>query len=452
MCNKNKIFTNCFLFFSNPSRILENQFLFIKSGLINKFGNMKDLSPDDLHDCEISNVVDCDGLLVSPGLIDVHVHFRDPGFKFKEDIKSGSESAIAGGFTTVVCQPNTKPNLDNLLTIEYLKKQISENSKVNIKFYSSATRSSLGKEIVSAQSMVKAGAIGFTDDGLPIANSKIMMDLLRYSAFLNVPIAQHAEDLDITNGGCVHHGRFAQQFSLPTIHPASEYSVIARDISLLESIPEARYHVLHVSCEKSLDYIRSAKAKNLRITSEITPHHFVATDELLYENLSMAKMNPPLRSQNDLDAMVRGMQDGTIDIIASDHAPHDAGSKEQSVSCASFGIIGLETMLPLSLELYHKNLLPLERILEMLTVNPAKLINENSRGSIEVGNIADLAIIDINYEWTIDSSKMLSKSKNTPFNGRKVRGKNMATIIDGEIVYCDEEWKKFCFANSDVMN
>ena len=376
---KIKILINARLFVSSQNKILEDQFLVIKDGLINEFGFMKDLTDSKLNGSEIIN---CNNLLVSPGLIDVHVHFRDPGYKFKEDIRSGSESAMAGGFTTVVCQPNTNPALDNLSTIKYLKEQIAQNSKINVMFYCAATKGSLGKEIVSVQSLQKAGAVGFTDDGLPIANSKIMMDLLKYSALLNVVIAQHAEDLDITNGGCVHHGRFAEQFNLKTIHPSSEYSVIARDISLLDDIPGARYHVLHVSCKKSLEYIREAKNKSLNITSEITPHHFVADDSLLYDNWSMAKMNPPLRSNKDVEAMIVGMKDGTIDIIASDHAPHDNDSKEKSVSCASFGIIGLETMLPLSLELYHKNLISLERILEMLTINPAKLINQFNNQSI----------------------------------------------------------------------
>lgn len=411
-------------------KIVKNQFLKTKNGLIADFGEMKDLVSQD--DCK---VVDCDNLLVCSGLIDVHVHFRDPGHKFKEDIKSGVKSAIAGGFTTVVCQPNTVPPLDNILTIDYLKHQISENCNINLKFYCSATKGSLGKEISPLQSLHKAGAIGFTDDGLPISNAKIMMDLFRYSALLDVPIAQHAEDLNITNGGCVHHGRFAEQFNLKTIHPASEYSVIARDIALMEEVPNSRYHVLHASCEKSLEYIRHAKKRGLRVTSEITPHHFIANDDLLYENWSLAKMNPPLRSQKDVDAMVVGMGDGTIDIIASDHAPHDYDSKEKSISCASFGIIGLETMLPLSLELYHKNLLPLERILTMLTTNPAHLIGEYDRDCIGIGKIADICVMDINHEWIIDADKMLSKSKNTPFNGRKVKGCNVMTICAGKIIY-----------------
>lgn len=428
----NLILINAKLFIASEERFLENQFLIVKNGYITNFGIMDNLA---LNESKDSKIIDCNGLFVTSGLIDIHVHFRDPGGKFKEDIVSGSKSAIAGGFTTVVCQPNTTPTLDNINTIEYLKQQIEKKSKINIKFYCSATKNSSGKEIVPVQTLYKAGAVGFTDDGLPIANSKIMMDLFQYSEILDVPISQHAEDSNITNNGCVHRGKFSEQFNLSTIHPASEYSIIARDIALLESYPNAKYHVLHVSCKKSLDYIREAKSKKLKVTAEITPHHFIANNELLYDNWSIAKMNPPLRSEEDIKAMINAMRDGTIDIIASDHAPHDYDSKEKSISCASFGIIGLETMLPLSLELYHRNLISLERILVMLTINPAKLINENQRDSIGTGKIADLSVIDINYEWIIDSEKMQSKSTNSPFNGRKVKGKNMMTICGGEIVY-----------------
>jgi dihydroorotase len=432
MQSKPIVFTNATLFLSDPSsHILENQFLIISDGLIKSFGHISQLTKP-YNDFE---VIDLGGLLISPGLIDVHVHFRDPGYKFKEDIKSGSESAAAGGFTTVVCQPNTMPRLDNTKTIEYLNSQIKQHSKINIKFYASATKNLDGHEMVAAQSMVRAGAVGFTDDGLPIANAGIMLNLLKYSALLDVPIAQHAEDLSISCGGCVNHGSFAKKFSLKTINPSSEYSVIARDLALLEEVQDARYHVLHVSCKKSLDYIRQAKSKNLKVTSEITPHHFAVNDEILHEHWSMAKMNPPLRSKEDCDAMIQGMRDGTIDIIASDHAPHEHDSKEQSISCASFGIIGLETMLPLSLELYQKGLLTLERILEMLTINPAKLINEHKRGSIKIGNIADLCIIDLKAKWTIDADKMKSKSKNTPFDGRNVIGRNVMTFVGGQKVF-----------------
>jgi len=443
------ILINGDMFLGRPAKILKHSFLVVCNGKIQSFGKMEDfekLFPEVNINSNDTNtktkILNCQNLLICPGLIDVHVHFRDPGFKFKEDIQSGSESAIAGGFTTVVCQPNTSPTLDNLMTIDYLKNSIAKNSKINIKFYCSATKGSLGDSIVPVQSLIKAGASGFTDDGLPIRNAKIMKDLLKYSSIYNIVIAQHAEDHSLSNGGCMHHGKFAQKYNFKTIDPASEYSVIARDIALLEdpNLKNARYHVLHVSCKESIQYIKTAKEKGLNVTAEITPHHFVATSDLLSElderreNPSLAKMNPPLRDFDDVKAMIQAMKDGIIDIIASDHAPHDDDSKEKSVSCASFGIIGLETMLPLSLELYFNGHLSLERVLEMLTINPAKLINDSSRGFIDIDAIADLCVIDLNKEWTIDVTQMKSQSSNSPFHGRHVRGKNIYTIVNGQIL------------------
>lgn len=439
--SKKIILINGDLFLGRPAQILKNQYLIISSqdGLIEDFGNMSDCKLSVFSDSEKFKIIDCFGLLISPGLIDVHVHFRDPGFKFKEDIKSGSESAAAGGFTTVVCMPNTSPSLDNLMTADYLKNTITKNSLVNIGFYCAATKNSAGREITPIQSLIQAGAVGFTDDGLPVANAKIMKDLFRYSALHDIVIAQHAEDHNLMNGGCVHKCGFSQRHSLPIADPASEYSVIARDISLLEDpdLHNARYHVLHVSCKESLQYIANAKKKGLKVTSEITPHHFSVTANLLDEQWAMAKMNPPLRGSDDVSAMISAMKDGTIDIIASDHAPHDNDSKEKPISCASFGIIGLETMIGLSFELYHKGLISLERILEMMTINPALLINEKNRGFIGIGAIADITIIDPKKEWFIDSHKMKSKSTNSPFNGRKVIGRNLCTIVSGKIVYSE---------------
>lgn len=432
---KNLIFTNARIFLGEPAIILENHFLITKNDLIEKFDKMENFILNQYNPLEYE-VIDCQNLLICPGLIDVHVHFRDPGFKNKEDINSGSNSAIAGGFTTVVCQPNTNPTMDNPMVISYLNEQITKHAKTNIKFYSAATKNLAGKEMVSVQSMHKSGAVGFTDDGQPIYNAKIMKTMLQYSAQLNVVIAQHAEDHDLSCGGCVHKGRFAEKFNLKSIDPASEYSVIARDLALLEEIPKARYHILHVSCAKSLEYIAIAKNKKLKVTAEVTPHHFLITDEILFEQGSLAKMNPPLRTEKDIQKIIEGMRDGIIDIIASDHAPHDDDSKQNPISCASFGIIGLETMLGLSLELYHKKLISLERILQMLTYNPACLINEdNCRGIIKSGYKADLAIIDENEMWQIDRFKLTSKSTNTPFNGKIVKGRNIATIINGKIVY-----------------
>jgi dihydroorotase len=291
-------------------------------------------------------------------------------------------------------------------------------------------------QISPVQTLFSKGACGFTDDGLPIFNSKIMKNLMEYSAQLGFVVAQHAEDHNLSAGGCVHSGRFAKTFHFKEIDPASEYSVIAKDLALLEDIKNARYHILHVSCKKSLQYIEHAKQKGLNVTSEITPHHFTLTDDSLFENFASAKMNPPLRSEEDVSSMIDGMKKGLIEIIASDHAPHEPSSKEKPVSCASFGIVGLETMLGLSLDLYHKNHLSIENVLKMLTINPAKLIKEDDkRGMIKKNYKADFAIIDENEVWKVDANELKSKSKNTPFNGKILKGRNIMTVCNGEIIF-----------------
>lgn len=432
--HQNIILINCRIFLSDLGLIKQNQFLITNNDKIELFDDMRffdETKYNPLH----YNIIDCNNLLVIPGMIDLHVHFRDPGFKLKEDIETGSKSAAAGGFSMVVCQPNTNPVLDNPLVISYLKEKIKSYSKINIGFYASATLGLKGEQMTPIQTMISNGALGFTDDGMPISNSYIMKNLLKYSSEMGFIVAQHAEDHNLSSGGCIHSGRFAKTFNLRTIDPASEYSVIARDLAILENIKNAKYHILHVSCKESLRHIEIAKNKNLNVTSEITPHHFILNDDALFENFAYAKMNPPLRSDEDILGMIDGMKSGIIDIIASDHAPHEDLSKESPISCASFGIVGLETMLGLSLELFHKGYISLERILQMLTINPAKLISRDDIGIIKKGSRADLAIIDENEIWIVDKYKLNSKSKNTPFHGKKLKGRNIATICNGEIVF-----------------
>ena len=429
----NIIFINARIFLGEPAIIRNNQYLVVSNCIIEEFGLMDRCNMAQYRGYAI---IDCENKLICPGFIDVHVHFRDPGALYKEDIESGTRSAAAAGFTTVVCMPNTSPTIDSASTARYLKQKIREFAKVNVKFYSAATSSLAGEFISPIQTMLKEGAIGFTDDGQPIHNSKIMKTLFQYSAEFACVIAQHAEDHSLSGGGCVGHGKFADQYNLKTIDDASEYSVIARDLALLDGVKGARYHVLHVSCKKSLQHIKWAKDRGLEVTVEITPHHFILTNNALYESYQDAKMNPPLRLKDDVDAMINAMADGTIDMIASDHAPHDSESKSQPIGCAPFGIIGLETMLALSLELYHQKRVSLERILQMLTIKPAILIGEDKiRGRIEKGYIADLSVIDENFEWTIDQIKINSKSKNSPFNGRNVKGISVMTMLGGKIIY-----------------
>jgi dihydroorotase len=435
MSLSNLVFKNCRIFLGDPAIILDNHFLVTNNDLIERFDDMKYFDESHYHPNKF-DIIDCKNMILMPGMIDVHVHFRDPGFKIKEDIKTGSESAAAGGFTSVICMPNTKPVLDNPLVISYFKEQIKLHSKINIGFYSSATINMEGGLISPVQTMISNGAIGFTDDGLPISNMKILKTLLEYSAQMDFVVAQHAEDHNLSNMGCINHGRFAKRFNFKTIDPASEYSTIASNLSLVENIKNAKYHILHISCKESIEYLKRAKEKNLSVTSEITPHHFILNDDSLFENLAYAKMNPPLRSDKDIEVMIDGIKNGLIDIIASDHAPHESFSKDQSISCAPFGIVGLETMLALSCSLYHKNYISLEKILSMLTFKPACLIKQSHiRGKIAKNYKADLCIIDEEEVWKIDKRNFASKSNNTPFDNMIAKGRNICTICDGKIIF-----------------
>lgn len=393
------------------------------------FGN--DLSSQWLD--KASQIIDCQGKILAPGLIDIQVHFRDPGQTHKEDLASGSASAVAGGITTVVCQPNTSPTLDSVLTFDYLRLKAKEVAYCNILAYGCISKGMKGEELADLHALKNAGAVGFTDDGLPVMNANLMRRAFEYSKNLNVIISQHAEDLNLSNKGCINEGEVSLELGVKGIPNISESVMVERDIAILEAIG-GRYHLLHCSTREALDAIKRAKAKGLNVTAEVSPHHFMLTDAQVLKSGTLAKMNPPLRSEKDREALIKGLQDGTIDAIATDHAPHDVASKDKPLEEASFGIVGVETMLPLSLTLYHQNILSLEELLAKMTCNPAKIINSNA-GEIKKGGIADLVLIDLNHEWVIDSKLFYSKSKNSPFDGFKVKGRAVLTVVAGIIVY-----------------
>jgi dihydroorotase len=380
-----------------------------------------------------AEVVDCGGNVLCPGLIDIQVHFRDPGQTHKEDMTSGSKSAVVGGITTVVCQPNTNPTLDSVLTFDYLRLKSQEAAYCNIKAYGCITKGMKGEELADLKSLKDAGAVGFTDDGLPVMNANVMRRAFEYSRELNVVLAQHAEDLNLTNKGCINEGEVSLELGVRGIPNISESVIVERDLAILEAIG-GRYHLLHVSTREALDAMRRAKVKGLNATVEVCPHHFLLTDKQVLKSGTNAKMNPPLRSEKDRLALIEGLRDGTIDAISTDHAPHDLASKEKPLEEASFGIVGVETMLPLSLLLYHEKVVSLSDLLAKMTCNAAKIINFDG-GVIQKGSRADLTLIDLNCEWVIDSQKFLSKSKNSPFDGFKVKGKAIRTIVAGKTVY-----------------
>lgn len=391
-------------------------------------GLFKDGVPDGIE------VIDCKGHVLCPGLLDIQVHFREPGQTHKESIESGSKSAAAGGITTVVCQPNTSPVIDSVSTVEFVNARAKETSHINIRMYASITRDMKGDELTDMGRLLEAGnVVGFTDDGLPVMNALVQRRAMAYASTLGVPVAQHAEDKNLSQGGCMNEGAVSAKLGVVGIPNISESVIVERDIAILE-LTGGHYHVLHVSTKEALDAIRRGKAKGLNVTCEAAPHHFSLTDEAVLEYRTFAKMNPPLRSEADRLALIEGLRDGTIDAIATDHAPHDQESKRVPLASASFGIVGVETMLPLALELHYKEKLPLRDVLATMTYKAADIIHEKS-GRLKKGAPADLTVIDLGNEWTVDIEAFASKSKNSPFDGRKVKGRAVRTVVAGKTVY-----------------
>lgn len=380
-----------------------------------------------------AEIIDCQGHVLAPGLIDIQVHFRDPGQTHKEDMVSGSKSAVAGGITTVVCQPNTAPTLDTTLTFDYLRLKAKETAYCNVRAYACITKGMKGEELADMNSLKEAGAVGFTDDGLPVMNANVMRRAFEYSKNLNMVVAQHAEDLNLTNKGCIAEGKVSLELGVRGVPNISESVMVERDIAILEAVG-GRYHLLHVSTREALDAIRRAKEKGLAATVEVSPHHFTLNETQVLKSGSNAKMNPPLRSEKDRLALIEGLRSGLIDAIATDHAPHDLASKDKPLEEAAFGIVGVETMLPLSLALYHQGVITLPDLLAKMTCNAAKIINFDG-GEIKKGARADLVLIDLNHDWTIKAQDFYSKSKNTPFDGFKTKGCALRTVVGGKTVY-----------------
>lgn len=378
--------------------------------------------------------IDCGGHLLCPGLLDIQVHFREPGQEHKETLETGSRSAAAGGITTVVCQPNTVPVLDAPHMLEYLKYRARETACVHIRAYAAITRGMKGEELTEMGLLKETGiVVGFTDDGLPVSHGRVMRRAMEYASGVGLPVAQHAEDLTLSDGGCINEGAVSARLGVKGIPNASEAAIVARDLLLLE-ITGGHYHVLHVSTRQAIEMVRYAKKQGLRVTCEAAPHHFALTDEAVLEHRALAKMNPPLRSEADRIAVIEGLKDGTIDAIATDHAPHDPASKNVPLAQASFGIVGVETLLPLSLGLWREGHLTLREVLGKMTWQAADIIGEPA-GRLKKGARADLTLLDLDHAWTIQPERFASRSKNTPFGGWKVRGRALHTVVAGHTVY-----------------
>lgn len=426
--NKKVAYTNARLFDAESG-------LDQKGGLLTIGSEIADFGPSVFNGGipEGAEVVDCQGHLLSPGLLDIQVHFREPGQEHKETIATGSKSAAAGGVTLVACMPNTKPVIDDVAIVDFVHKRARETAFVNVRTYAAISKAMKGEEITEMGLLVEAGAVGFTDDGLPVMNAGVMRKALTYARELGVPVAQHAEDLNLSCGSCMNEGKISAHLGVGGAPNAAEAVMVARDIMLAE-LTGGQYHVLHISTAEAIEEVRRAKKKGLRVTAEAAPHHFTLTDEAVLEYRTFSKMNPPLRAEKDRLAVIEGLADGTIDAIATDHAPHDQESKRVPLSSAAYGIVGLETMLPLSLGLYHKGIMSLRDVMAAMTYKPADIIHVEA-GRLKKGARADLTLIDLDREWVMEPEEFASKSKNSPFDHWKTKGRAIRTIVGGDTVY-----------------
>jgi dihydroorotase len=379
--------------------------------------------------------LDLRGKIVVPGLIDMHTHLREPGFEYRETIASGSEAAVAGGFTSVACMPNTNPVNDNRSITEFIRRKAAECGLANVYPIAAISLKSEGALLCEYWDLKDAGAIGFSDDGRPVMNAALMRRALEYASSLDMPVIAHCEDRNLSAGGMMHEGFVSTEIGLPGIPGIAEEIMVARDI-LLAEYTGAHLHIAHVSTAGAVRLIREAKARGVRVTAETAPHYFTLTDEALRNFDTATKVYPPLRGAEDRDAVRKGLRDGTIDVVASDHAPHARTDKEVEFDFAASGITGLETSLALSLGLVEEGLLTLPELIEKMTVNAARILRI-PKGTLADGADADITVIDPQREWIVDRGLFRSRGKNTPFHNWTLKGKAVLTIVGGEIRYRD---------------
>ena len=378
-------------------------------------------------------IIDAGGFWVVPGLIDLHVHLRDPGFEKKETIRTGSRSAAMGGFTTICCMPNTKPVIDNEIIVEYINMKAKRDGVVNILPIGSITKGQKGEELSDIGKMAEVGICAISEEGRSVANAALMKTALKYASMFNLPAFSHCEDLNLVSRGQMNAGEKASLLGLRGISNDSEEVIVARDIILADSV-NARLHLCHMSTKGCVELIRHAKEQGSLVTAEVTPHHFTLTEDDINDYDANYKMNPPLRTKEDVEALRQALKNNIIDVIATDHAPHHIDEKNCEFEKAANGIIGLETSVSLGIsELVETGVLTPSQLIEKMSLNPAKILNSD-KGTLSVGAVADITVIDPNLEYNINVEKFASKARNTPFNGRKVKGKVIYTIVAGDVI------------------
>jgi len=411
----------------NPNTNLDEiKDIFIVDGLVKGI-------EDEISD-KADRIIDARGLWVTPGFIDLHVHFREPGFEYKETIETGSKSAAKGGFTTVCCMPNTKPTIDSKEVVQFVKNRAQEKATVNILVVGSITKGLQGEKLSDMEDMVETGICAVSDDGRTVQNSNLKRRGMEKARDLNIPVFVHCEDEALLQGGVMNSGGISKQLGLPGILSEVEDVIIARDIILAKGT-DVNLHICHISTSLGVDLLKFGKNVGTKVTGEACPHHFTLTDKEVLSLDTNFKMNPPLRSGKDVEAIKRGLKEGIIDVIATDHAPHQKYEKDTGFVEAPFGVVGLETALPIAVtELVDGGWLTPMELIEKLTTNPARILGID-KGDISVGKVADVTIIDPSIEYRIDVENFVSKSKNSPFHNRLVKGRVEYTIVNGKVVY-----------------